>query len=314
MKWWNKIVVLEIQSWTGISVGAEHFYGKMHYGSYGEDEKKVDIEKPMTSSEAKYINEKDEHILFGSRYKKGDPTGRFNSPDEIRKIALKEWKKHFPKAQILTEGSHAVCDPQKVLDAPKTIKPVLDRLYEKAKAIGGYEGNEREMMKISDEWDIFMTRWLEDETPLDELLEGEMIQVKAKIKNKGSDDASAWIEKLDVNSEKTAKQDVENIVERFNNGLRTGELPRELVCIMTEEGSTPSMKHIWRKTNLVTLTKGLSIYDTYSCSACGITGKRYGLSEDIVRDKKYAAKKYSKCGWHLKKKKRCPGTNTNKEI
>jgi hypothetical protein len=90
----NKIFV-NITSWTRIgSAGAEHFYAKLSIfedprniyslaregwiTTPGED---IQLQKPLTSENAKYLNKKGG---FGSTYKKGDLDDRFDSIDEIK--------------------------------------------------------------------------------------------------------------------------------------------------------------------------------------------------------------------------------------
>ena len=51
----------------------------------------------------------------------------------------------------------------------------------------------------------------------------------------------------------------------------------------------PVYEHDWQKTSLVTERGG---YDRYTCSKCGATGKRWGLSEYITPDK--ASQKHCK--------------------
>lgn len=37
------------------------------------------------------------------------------------------------------------------------------------------------------------------------------------------------------------------------------------------------------------------MYDTVICDICGITGRRYGIGEEVERDRKYKAKCYETC-------------------
>ena len=46
--------------------------------------------------------------------------------------------------------------------------------------------------------------------------------------------------------------------------------------------------HNFSKTNIVTIIKGGRNYDEYKCSACGIKGKRYGLSEYVAVAETYS--------------------------
>jgi hypothetical protein len=42
--------------------------------------------------------------------------------------------------------------------------------------------------------------------------------------------------------------------------------------------------HKFEKTNLITITKGGKIYDEMKCSGCGLTGKRYGITDYVSID------------------------------
>ena len=81
----EKYVVLEITNWAGLSLGAEHYYGK--------------------------LRKKDDWKW----YKKGSLTSRFDDPDEIREIALEKWKVTFTNSNALLEGHSSSAEPMKVL-------------------------------------------------------------------------------------------------------------------------------------------------------------------------------------------------------
>jgi len=70
------------------------------------------------------------------------------------------------------------------------------------------------------------------------------------------------------------RKEIENKMERTNN----------------------SYFHDWEKTNLVTITgRGGLSYDNYRCKRCGVTAKRFGLSDDFRRDKKFNTEKFAEC-------------------
>ena len=107
-----------------------------------------------------------------------------------------------------------------------------------------------------------------------------------------------WTEDFDIAGAKTmaeAQRGVEDSVFTFNYTLRPGALPRILDVI--EVGGDGKLAHDWEKTSLVTEFGkfGGAAFDRYRCRRCGITGKRYGLSETISRDRKYSASKWSAC-------------------
>ncbi len=85
-----------------------------------------------------------------------------------------------------------------------------------------------------------------------------------------------WVEEmcLDISPEEC--------IEGFNNSLRPGEKLRTLIAAIpiNKDSVKP---HIWGKCSLVT---EVGVYDHYRCKHCGAFGKRYGLSDTIIPDKK----------------------------
>jgi len=65
-----------------------------------------------------------------------------------------------------------------------------------------------------------------------------------------------------------------------------------------------SKEHQWEKQNLVTVasTRKVPMHDIYKCKTCGATAKRFGISEFIRRDKKFAT-------WE-----QCPGPKKDPEV
>jgi hypothetical protein len=102
-----------------------------------------------------------------------------------------------------------------------------------------------------------------------------------------ADARTDWWENISAD----APEGVQRAIDNFNSSLRPGESARRVLAVEAGDGPIP---HKWEKSNLVTVMKG-GAHDTYRCAACGITGKRYGLSETVLRDKKFAAAKYEGC-------------------
>jgi len=150
MVWWDskKVVTLEITSWVG-SIGAIHYYGKLCCSG-----DKISVSKKLTTKEAKELNRCD---MFKSSYLPSS-TDRLKSPNEIRKLAKKQWKRFFPEAVVLLEGMYACCDPQIVLVAPREAKECLNDLYDETERIGGWDGDEKAMKKICKQWDVEMEK------------------------------------------------------------------------------------------------------------------------------------------------------------
>lgn len=97
---------------------------------------------------------------------------------------------------------------------------------------------------------------------------------------KPGDDVEAW---------------AKGIIAFWNDTLQPGEHPRELVSVaVTEVNDSAKREHVWHKTNLVTVEHRGQYFDIMTCDACGVTGRRYGVSF-IKRDRKFSAKKYEFC-------------------
>lgn len=73
------------------------------------------------------------------------------------------------------------------------------------------------------------------------------------------------------------------IIERFNNTLRSKELPRKVISVRPTSKKI-NRYHNWKKESIVTEKGG---YDKYRCSNCGATGKRYGLASYVTPDRKF---------------------------
>jgi hypothetical protein len=120
------------------------------------------------------------------------------------------------------------------------------------------------------------------------------MKFKIRVRNIGQTDEGWWEEydKPVNDAERKAKE----IIEFFNDTLRPGEPARELLEVVMLDASKATAAHSWHKTNLVSIrTAGGGIHDTYRCTNCGITGKRYGLSPGVTIDSKYKAKVYTDC-------------------
>jgi len=137
------------------------------------------------------------------------------------------------------------------------------------------------------------------------------MKFKVLCRRLGDLDGHTWEENYEKDAVKTiadAWQWAEATVKSFNDTLRAGEHAREVVDVEADESTAAFKKeHDWEKTNKVTILKGGLMYDTYVCTACGITAKRYSLSWPPTIDSKYRAKVYRRCDTaqrHLEKRAR----------
>jgi len=145
-----KFVHLEVTSWTGISIGAEHYYGSLVVS--GDRKKTFELNRKLGDRECFYLNKKDSMPSI-IRWKAGQLTIRFNTITQLETLAIKIWKKKYPEYDALVKGRSSILDPQEPLDARK--KAVFNKLHKfwvDAEATGGYEGDEKAMDKISDKY------------------------------------------------------------------------------------------------------------------------------------------------------------------
>jgi hypothetical protein len=119
-----------------------------------------------------------------------------------------------------------------------------------------------------------------------------MPKIEIEVKQVGSN--TTWKEEYVINDSDPIEW-AKNTIDKFNSTLNPHESPRELVGVEVLDELEKNNQHNWSKTNLITIVRGSSVYDTMKCEKCGISGKRYGLDGWVIRDSKYKAKKYDKC-------------------
>jgi hypothetical protein len=85
------------------------------------------------------------------------------------------------------------------------------------------------------------------------------------------------------------------LLDYWNSTLRPGDKRRTFVsCVFESADVVAKVAHDWQKTNLTTIARQGRYYDTARCSQCGITGKRFGVS-DVTRDPAFKANGYATC-------------------
>ena len=105
----------------------------------------------------------------------------------------------------------------------------------------------------------------------------EAVQFTIWVKHQDEDDSQAWKERYHEVVD-DPKRWAKDLIKRFNATRRTTESKRVLVRVKVKRNQV-KLAHDWHKTNLVTLVKGTTMYDTYRCTRCSATGKRYGVRE-----------------------------------
>lgn len=141
----EKIAVLELTSWIGMSAGAKHFYGKlwMH-------KEKIELEHPLSVSEAKERNSNDPTFAWRA----GNKVSGFDTETEVRSLAISLCKKD-QGIKLLLEGNYAVADVQKAVYGDPVIVARINELYARADVIGFWDHDEHEdeMYDIDAEFD-----------------------------------------------------------------------------------------------------------------------------------------------------------------
>ena len=116
-----------------------------------------------------------------------------------------------------------------------------------------------------------------------------------------TDDSREWEEEYEENTDDPLEWG-RKLIDRFNKSLKLGESKREVVDV-TISYERSRLVHIWEKTNLVTISNNQGSYDTARCSLCGVTGKRFGLGQNIRLDPKYKKMDPKYCNKKEKRKR-----------
>lgn len=121
---------------------------------------------------------------------------------------------------------------------------------------------------------------------------------------KVTDGKSKWWETYkNIQNIDDAKAMAKVFIDNFNRTLRPYEKPRKLLRVEIIGKRNININHEWiKKTNGMSVPFRDGIVDLYYCRRCGITGKRYGLNNEIAIDSKYKKKEYRKCKKDIQKK------------
>lgn len=151
MSTWSKnIAHLNISSWVGISIGANHCYGKLNY----QDEDRIEIKRILTQADVDKLNEYDRNDVFG-KYKVGDECERFDTEQEIIDLAIKIIENDYPQVDLLLARDGASVSvneaywgkDQKVVDR-------INELYKEADELKYYSGiDDDRMEELDDEFE-----------------------------------------------------------------------------------------------------------------------------------------------------------------
>ena len=111
------ITYLHITTWSGIAFLASHYYGKLYHG----DDTPFELCKKLTKKQADELNKRD---IIGciAPYHINDMTQRFDTEDEIIRVAKREYKKRFPESNVLVLGNPIGNKIKRILQSPKGFK------------------------------------------------------------------------------------------------------------------------------------------------------------------------------------------------
>lgn len=144
-----KVVHLHLTSWSGISIGARHWYGTL-YGI----RKSHRLEAVIGEEEAKKRN-RTAAAVYGishATYKPRDMSEGFSSREAVIAFAVKTWRMHFRGYHLLVEGDRCYVEPKPVLDGDHPLRARINRMAKEFEKISGWEGNPKRADQLSDEW------------------------------------------------------------------------------------------------------------------------------------------------------------------
>lgn len=157
-------VWLEISTWVGICIGAQHFYGRLHENNRGPggNSGETDVTHALTRKEAAYLNKKNSWTGFMAK-KGGEMSRDFEAREQVYAAGIKLFRKQYPGDVILIVGSHGSLSAQPLLSWPAWFETQAKRVNELAAEwarIGGYEGNEKRAGQIDNEWQKLLVEFI----------------------------------------------------------------------------------------------------------------------------------------------------------
>lgn len=112
------ILHLEITSWQGISIGATHYYGRITF-PFEEKEKDIELGFQLTETDVRNLNRKERDfyaLSYRTRYHVGERSIRFDTQEEIKKVAIEYYGEHLKnKYPLFVCGESGVIEPQEIL-------------------------------------------------------------------------------------------------------------------------------------------------------------------------------------------------------
>ena len=152
------IAFLDITDMIG-SIGAEHYYGKIKF-RHDNIREEIELTYPMSAKEALYLNKKCNCEGPYGRYRPGEESYKFYSPEDIKRIAIKLFSEKYPN-DLLLLGDGCNLSAQYLLYWPKEYDDLAKQVNDLAKQwedCGGYGdwrgkgGDDKKASEIDDKW------------------------------------------------------------------------------------------------------------------------------------------------------------------
>lgn len=144
---------LDITSWVGTSIGAIHCYCKLIVEEKDKDIARIELLRPITTSEAKQLNaEFKAQGYLAKHVTPGDLTEGFNTREEAIAAGLNLFKEKYNG--ILFDGGYASYSPWKrLIHWPSEFEPIvkeMNKIADEFQAIDGYEGTQETLAESLD--------------------------------------------------------------------------------------------------------------------------------------------------------------------
>lgn len=150
---------LDIDNWTGISIGAIHWYGKIVIDGTGNDYISIELKRVLSMKEAQLLNKTDKHCS----YREGELTHKFDTEQEVLDFALHYFKSNY-KGVLFRGDSSCRSAWQRLIYWPdirefNRLAIQMNKLSDKFIALNGYEGNEQaKVAQLDKKWfSLFQT-------------------------------------------------------------------------------------------------------------------------------------------------------------
>ena len=144
-------VYLNIRSWIGIGLGAQHYYGTLEARGDIDD---IVLTRTLSARQAARANRYRGVLPL---HRQGDVSSGFDSIDDIKALAIKTWKDLMPQGETLLLGRSSIAEPLEILAwpaHPELIDPA-NEVWNRFEELEGYRyRHNRDLAEaIEEEWE-----------------------------------------------------------------------------------------------------------------------------------------------------------------